>query len=514
MGGECVSLQQVAALSKRLNASQQELNQLDSYCDGTQSSAFLSPEVRRLVGNRLTELIINWPYHVLDSLENRLDVEGFRLAGKDAADKDLWSTWQSNNMDVESQVAHFEAMLYGREAVSVWPEGNRGTVPVISVESPKQMIVDYEPGTRRVRAALKQWADDDVTNASLFLPDRVEVYQGRSRQRVTKADGSTVASLPYSIASVVKLVDVIDNPLGVVPVVPLVNRRRTSRLDGQSELAGIIPLADAVNKLATDLMVTSEFYAEPRRWATGIQLPAKGGEGADTAARIRAEVVAFWDALEKGRTRVGGQNVTFGQDTPADLTSMVAAIELLVRFLGAIGALPPQFLGIATTNPASADAIRASDAQSVKRAERKQRPFGGSWETVQCYGQAIKEGVRVADLDPAYLQMETVWASAETRTISQDGDFAQKMVDGQIMAVETVQEWIGMTPQQRLRDAMYRKAADPMVATEARMALAHQLVRTGLDPETALAQAGLTAAIAAANGFDPTGGQPPEPVLR
>lgn len=503
MGGELVSLQQVAQLSKRLNAVQSELNTLDAYCDGTQASAFLSPEVRRMVGNRLAELIINWPYHVLDSLENRLDVEGFRLDGSDNADGDLWRTWQANNMDVESQTAHFEAMLYGREFAAVWPEGNTGNDPVISIETPKQMIVDYAPGTRRVRAALKQWADGPTLNVSLFLPDRVEVYQGQARQQVTGSDGTSAAAIPYNIGSVVKLVDVLPNKLGVVPVAPLVNRRRTSRLDGQSELAGIIPLADAVNKLATDMMVTSEFYAEPRRWATGIQLPAKGGEGADTVARIQAEVRAYWDALEKGRTRVGGTGVQFGQDTPADLSSMVTAIEMLVRFLGALGVLPPQFLGIASTNPASADAIRASEAQSVKRAERKQRPFGGSWETVQCYAQAIKEGVKVADLDPKYLRMETVWASAQTRTISQDGDFAQKMVDAQIMAVPTVQEWIGMSPQQRARDAMFRQGADPMVATLERLALAHQLIRTGLDKDTALAQAGLTAEIAAANGFDP-----------
>lgn len=504
MGGESVSLEQVATYSRQLNSQQRDLKILDLYYDGDQPISFISPEVRRLVGNRLTELVINWPQLVLDSIENRLDVDGFRLGGNDDADQDLWTTWTAQDMVVNSQVGHLEAMLYGRSGVSVWPEGNTGNNPLWSIETPHETLFDYAPGTRHVRAVYKQWADDTSVNARIYLPDRVEVYEGQSRAQVTNADGSTSASIPYSIASVVKQVDELPNPLGAVPVIPLVNRQRTAKLNGKSELDPILPLADAVNKLATDLMVTSEFYAEPRRWATGIQMPAPGGEGADTLQRLQAEVRARWDAIEKGRTRIGGVGVQFGQDQAADLLQICNAIEMLVRFLGALGVLPPQWLGIAATNPASADAIRASEAAAVKRAERKKNPFGGTWKTAQCYSQAIKEGVRVANLDPKYLRMETVWATAETQTISQLGDFAQKMVDAQIMAVPTAQEWIGMTPQQRLRDAQFRKAADPMVATEERLALAHQLIRQGLDPQTALAQAGLTDAVATANGFDPT----------
>jgi len=505
-----VSLEQVAAYSKQVNAQRASLRALDLYYDGDQPISFISPEVRRLVGDRLTELVINWPQLVLDSIENRLDVDGFRLGGDDAVDQDLWDTWTSQDMVVESQVAHLEAMLYGRSAVSVWPDGNTGTDPVWAVETPHETLIDYQPGTRKARAAYKQWVDGTTVEARIYLPDRVEVYQGQSRQQVTNANGSKSAATSYSLASVVKQVDEIRNPLGEVPVIPLVNRQRTARLNGKSELDPIVPIADAINKLATDLMVTSEFYAEPRRWATGIQLPAKGGEGADTTERIRAEVRTYWDALEKGRTRIAGPGVTFGQDQQADLSQIVSAIEKLVQFLGALGVLPPHFLGISTANPASADAIRSSEASLVKRSERKTNPFGGTWKRAQCYSQAIKEGVRVDELDPKYLRMETVWAPCGTPVISQLGDFAGKMVEAQIMTVPTAQEWIGMTPQQRRRDAMYRSGADPMVATEERLALAHQLVGRGLDPETALRQAGLTAEIAAANGFNPDGKTPAE----
>lgn len=487
-------MEQLVQLSKQLAAQQRELSILDSYYDGTQAISFVHPEIRRLVGNRLTTLIINWPAHVLDSLENRLDVEGFRLGGADDADKPLWQRWQSNDMDVDSQTAHLEAMLYGRSAVSVWPENNTSDDPVMSIETPKQVFVDYAPGTRKVRAALKQWSDDKQVNASLWLPDRVEVYSGQSKSSVTNDDGTTSASAPYDISSVVKLIDILPNPLGVVPFVPLVNRRRTTLLQGQSELSSIIPLADAVNKLATDMMVTSEFYASPRRAILGLQIPATGGEGADAKARFKAEVEAYVDAAASGKTWAFGPNVSVQQFPEAELSNFCTAIEMLTNFLGALGVLPPHYMGISTKNPASADAIRSAEASLTKRAERKQRPFGGSWETAQCYGQAIAEGVKVSELDPKYLSMETIWADPETRTIAQLGDFAQKMTDAEIITIPTAQQMIGMSPQQIERDQQFREQESPLAELQAKLAFAKQLMtEEGIAQPAAYAAAGLTA---------------------
>jgi hypothetical protein len=43
----------------------------------------------------------------------------------------------------------------------------------------------------------------------------------------------------------------------------MVNRGRLLNRAGRSELASIAPIADGINKLATDMMVTSEFYQTP-----------------------------------------------------------------------------------------------------------------------------------------------------------------------------------------------------------------------------------------------------------
>jgi hypothetical protein len=128
--------------------------------------------------------------------------------------------------------------------------------------------------------------------------------------------------------------------LGEVPVVPFVNRPRIAHPLGESELADVIPLADAVNKLATDMMVTSEFSASKRRWATGLEIPRNPEK-----ERFQAEVKQAWDEATKGKTWLAGPGVTFGEFTEASLTNFVSAIELLTEHIAALSGLPPHYLG-------------------------------------------------------------------------------------------------------------------------------------------------------------------------
>ena len=116
---------------------------------------------------------------------------------------------------------------------------------------------------------MKCWRTGDSTIAVLFLPDRVETW-------VANNPGATTAGFT--------LHDSVDNPLGVVPVVPMVNTERLlvpatiplsvndPWLEGHSEIEDLIPLCDGLNKLLGDLMVGSEYGARSRRWASGIEL--------------------------------------------------------------------------------------------------------------------------------------------------------------------------------------------------------------------------------------------------
>jgi hypothetical protein len=71
---------------------------------------------------------------------------------------------------------------------------------------------------------------------------------------------------------------------------------------GQSDLKKVIPLQNAINKLATDMIVASEYAGFRQRWATGIEIPDRPGDGA--AARPREVAVGgVADVGGRGRER-------------------------------------------------------------------------------------------------------------------------------------------------------------------------------------------------------------------
>lgn len=468
-------------LDASLDAQQHALYRFDSYYEGTQPLQFMAPEVAAQVGNRLAPLIINWPRTIVDSVQRRCYVEGFRIADG-GADGGLLDIWQANDLDESSSLGQVDALVHGRAFMSIWSKPN-GT-PRVRFESAHQVVVDFDPEDGTVRAALKRWQDGEVTRASLFEPGRVTKWvggDGRSGSR-TGRDWT--------------LTETLQNPLGAVPIVPLVNRPRLLNLDGSSELTDVMPVADAVNKLATDMLIASEFSATKRRWATGIQIP----NGPDRE-RLQAEVAAHWDNATKSKTWLAGQGVNFGQFDEAPLTNFVDAITLLTGQIAAIAGLPPHYLGIKGDNPASADAIRSAESTLVERAREKHQAWGGSYERAMRFAVAVRDGVTYAEAADRLFDMETIWRDPETPTVAQAADAAVKLTQGEnpIIDIDQAREDLGYSPLQIERMNERAEAAASRSATadvRARVDYARELQSQGMSENASLAAAGLLQAAA------------------
>lgn len=472
-------------MSSALAAVQPDLTRWDRYYDSEQPTSFISDETRKLLGEDFAEVVTGFPALVIDRREHRLDVEGFRLAGDEDASDALWADWQANDLDEESGQIHLDAMLYGVSFALVWADdaGN----PLVTAETPHQVTVERDPATRGVRSALKRWTDGSEDFATLYLPDRIEKYRLPRR-------GSDLVLPAFMREDPWRQYEILENPLGAVPVVPFTHRRRTRRPDGQSVLHRIAPLVDVINKLATDLLVTSDFHSAPFRYINGLGLNVANKD------RLRAEVEQYLEMASRGRFAVLGGDAAIGQLPASPLDNFVKALGMFVGWMAAMAALPLQAVGIATDNPASADALRALEANLVKESERTQRGMSGSWEQVMRLSAAIRFGVPVAALGDEYRGMETIWRDAATPTVAQKWDAAVKGVQANIMTIPTAQEFVGMSPAQRARDAEYRRLAVATAATadiEARRDLARRMRdEDGLSPNASLAAAGLTQAAA------------------
>jgi len=427
----------VEQLSAELVKGHGEIKKYSKYYEGKQPLRYMAPQLEQELGPRITQLVLNWPRLGVDAYESRLDVEGFRVAGEVQGSEDLWQIWRANDLDEISQQAHLEALITGRSFVIVGP-GEDPKIPLISVEHPSQVAVMRDPGTRRVTAAIKSWADDDdVQNVTLYQPDVTRYYRKPKNE--------------------FELQRQVDHGWGMVPVVPVVNRPRMLCPDGVSELADVVLIADAANKMATDMMVSAEFHAMPRR--------AWFGMSEEDFADEHGNPISVWSRIagREWATEHTQDEAGVVQFAEADLRNFHESIKLLAQLASQVLALPPHYMGFATTNPPSADAIRSAEAQLVKRCERKQTIFGGAWERV------MQIAARIAGVEDGrdLRLLETVWRNPATPTVAQKADAAVKLYTSGISTLEQTREDVGYTPAQRQNMADEDRAAlerDPLAA--------------------------------------------------
>ncbi|GAA4852458.1 phage portal protein [Saccharopolyspora rosea] len=403
-----------------------------AYYEGQQRLASMGlaipPEMRDL------SVIVNWPGMFVDSIEHRMDVEGFRLAGQWRGDEQLWDWWQYNDLDEESSLAHLEALIHGRAYVCVGYNEDNPEIPLITVESPRSMIVETDPRTRRVTAALRLYEPDPPRGigCTLYLPE-VTLY-------ASQVDGRWIET------------DRHEHRLGIVPVVALINRARVSDRQGRTEMKRIMGLTDAACRSLMNLQGAQELMATPQRYILGADeslFQDEHGNPVPTWQAYLAHILAIPE---------GGTEVKVGQFTAADLRNFTEVLNAYAHHVSALTGLPPHYLGLATDNPASADAIRSSEARLVKAVERKCRAAGGAWE------QAMRIGLRITGGDPdALRRLETIWRDPATPTVAEKADAVQKLSGGQpLYDRETALEELGMSPE-RIRVVMQRVADDPML---------------------------------------------------
>lgn len=421
-------------LMRSLLREKSQLEKNDLYFEGEQPLKFIAPMLQQQLGYRLSPIVINLARFGTDVYENRLDIEGFRFSGTDSSDEDLWRVFEHNDGRMLSQQAHRESLALGR-AYSIVGEGEDDT-PLLTVESPFEAIHEDDPRTHEVKNGIKVWTELDKTRfVSLYHPNgRATWYRQKGEWAFDSRE---------------------ENDFNLCRMVPLINdprilgRYRAGKFDerlGRSVFHDIIPVMDALNKIASDMMVSAEFHALPRRWATGLSeddfVDEATGKQLDTFSLIAGRM---WGVESK--------DAKFGQFQEADLSNFHNTIKILTQIASMKLALPPHYTTFTGDNPASADAIRSSESQLVKKAERKQQTLSSRWERVQrlvLLTQGNKD-------NSAARQIETLWRDPSTPTIAQKADAIAKMVavkDGQgrsLLPIQQAREDLGYTATQRLR---------------------------------------------------------------
>lgn len=418
----------------RLNTSlllrQTRIRQFDDYYRGTQTLTFASQKFREAFGSLFSKLAVNYCVLIVDAERDRLKVEGFRMGADHSveADTDAWRIWQGNQLDAFSPTAHVEALVKEEAYALVSPfreEWPADDVPLITLEDPLQSIVEVSAANRRKRlAGLKRWIDDDGNVcANLYLPDAIYKYIQHGRVDTTVQLLTPASILLGEVPAQGWEPRVVEgeawplpNPLGVVPMVRLVNR---PRLDGtgESELATVLPIQDAINKTVADMLLAAEFAAFRQKW--GINIPVETDENGKAKQPFNIAIDKLL-AIEPGGA--DDPEPKLGEFSATDLRPYVAAKEGFIQDLSSITRTPAHYLLGQSGQFPSGESLTATETGLVAKVRLQQLHFGEAWEEVVRLAFRALEDPRGKIEDS-----ETIWRDPESRTESQHVDSLVKM---------------------------------------------------------------------------------------
>jgi len=240
---------QISDLLSNFGSDSGLLNENNAYYEATYRPKAIGmavpPPMKKLMAK------IGWARTYVNAIEERLDIEGFRMVKKNGAgkaDERLWQWWQANNMDVESGLAH-------TAPVTDDPLSDSNT-PVIKVESPRDIYAEVDPVTRRVKRAIRRYWGKNPVGAKIM---RVTLYLPNST--IGLVEGRSGWEQEWRV----------DHNLGIVPVIPILNKERVRQEKGVTEIKPELrSKIDAASRLLMNLQATAELMAVPQRVLFGL----------------------------------------------------------------------------------------------------------------------------------------------------------------------------------------------------------------------------------------------------
>jgi hypothetical protein len=359
--------------------------------------------------------VMGWPAIGIDALDERCIVESFRYAGQTESDDELDEIWHGNNMPLESSLGILDALVYGRGYI-IGGTGEDESVPLLTVESPLNMTAVWDARARKITHAIQLYLNTDWTSdlynreiAALYLPARPSTWPARSARTASPpATGRSSSATTTAWAC----------PSSAWPTASA----RPTR-EGASEITPAwMNLVDSGCRTLLGMEVGREFHAAPRRYVLGAS--------EENFRKPDGTPISAWDTyigkiwgLERDEE---GNLPQVGQFAPSDPSVYTKLVETYERLFQAAAGLPPHYMGITSDgNPASADAIRSSEARLIKRAERKHLGWGGDFCDGLRMALRIKHG---GELPEKARRIECDWIDPATATPGATTDALQKQI--------------------------------------------------------------------------------------
>ena len=283
---------------------------------------------------------LGWCTKAVDALADRLRFRGFKNDNFN-----MEQIYAMNNSDILFDSAILGALITSCNFIYI-SEDDTG-YPRLQVIDGGNATGIMDPITGMLTegyAVLKRDENDNPLIEAWFIPGKTVIYEKGLQ--------------PYSV----------DNVAPYPLLVPIINRPDAKRPFGHSRISrACISHQNNAKDVLMNMAICSEVNSFPQKYLIGMDPDAEPINETGKAS--------LTDFLQINRSEEGS-NPTLGQFSQAQLTPYVEEIKEYAALFTVETGLTLDDLGIASSNPTSYEAIRASHENLKSIAEKAQRSFG------------------------------------------------------------------------------------------------------------------------------------------
>ena len=300
-----------------------------------------------------------WCSKAVDNLADRLQFDGF-----EHDEFNFQSLYDQNNPDILFDDAMLSALISSCAFVLITKgtenevDGQRIRFQVIDGGNATGVIDDYTKLLTEGYAVLERDDNDGIVSYAYCVPGRTEIYKGDTLIGVETFDSDFCA------------------------LVPIIYKPDAKRQFGHSRISrACMDYAKSAMRTVKRMEISSEFYSFPQKYATGL---AQDAEDMEPWKAAMSAMMTFSKDEE-------GDSPSIGQFQIGSMAPHVEQLKSIASMFAGETGLTLDDLGFATSNPSSAEAIKAGHETLRLMATKAQRCFGIGFKNVGYMGVCIRD---------------------------------------------------------------------------------------------------------------------------
>lgn len=384
------------------------------------------------------EMVVGWPAKAVEALANRVVLDGVTTRDGSELSRTVSDLMDANDLAQTAENAHTDALVHSCSFVAAFRgDTAMGEPEAIIQEFPADCATgSWDPRMHALgEALLFDVSHDDGRNGKVrcgyLMSDGMIVTFAGDGTRFSKQ-----TEAPYD---------------GRIPCELLAYRPDSKRPFGRSRInRTVMSLTDSAVRTFLRSELQAELYSVPPRYFLGVTEDMFTDEDGESIPMWR---IALDKVLAIPRDETTGSVPEVGQFQQYSFEPHVTQLRNTATMFAAATSLPPDAMGVLTSNPSSAAAIDKAVKELCLDAESCQRRFGPAWERI------IDRAQKYAGSDGmATVRVSAQWRNPATPSRAAAADAAVKLVRAGILPVDSEVTWDMLDLSDRQRQTLRREA--------------------------------------------------------